>query len=119
MKIAVFAIVVVALMVGLFFFLRPKENSSSAKNLTIDLTLKDNQITSKNKTFTVTEGEKVTFRFISDRDEELHIHGYDITIPLKKNARSTATFTASQTGGFPIELHGAEKEVALLEVTPR
>lgn len=83
----------------------------------IELSIRNNSLEG-NKIIRVPVRTKVTFRVLSDTNDELHLHGYDITIPLITNGRTTATFTADKTGGFPIELHRVEKEVALFEVTP-
>lgn len=136
MRIALFLSVAVVLLAGLFVIFKPKQETSSTPKQeqlgvsiapsvttiperTFSLTIKNNAVIAPEKTLTVTEGEKVVVTITADTDEELHIHGYDLEVPLQKNIPKQITFTATLTGSFPIELHHAEAEIALLQVQPK
>jgi plastocyanin len=67
----------------------------------------------------VAEGDTVNWRVTSDEPDELHLHGYDMHLSLQAGKTETLTFVASRTGRFPIELHRADVELAVLEVYPR
>jgi plastocyanin len=61
-------------------------------------------------------GDTVKFTIISDADDELHIHGYDKTIPLKSGEFATVEFKADIPGKFEIELHETGALVTTLQV---
>lgn len=67
----------------------------------------------------VSEGERVTLRVRSDSADELHLHGYDISVPLPAGEEVVLKFVASKAGRFELELHGAHLELGALEVQPR
>jgi hypothetical protein len=67
----------------------------------------------------VAEGDTVSWRVTCDAPEEFHLHGYDMHLSLQAGKPQKLTFVASHTGRFPIELHRADVELAVLEVYPR
>jgi FtsP/CotA-like multicopper oxidase with cupredoxin domain len=67
----------------------------------------------------VTQGERVTLRVRSDAADELHLHGYDISVPLPAGEQVVLKFVASNAGRFELELHRAHLELGALEVHPR
>lgn len=67
----------------------------------------------------VQEGETVRIEVTSDMEDELHIHGLDKEILLKKNQPASIEFVADQTGRFIMELHESEKEIGAIEVSPK
>lgn len=64
------------------------------------------------------QGDVVDFRVRSDVDEELHVHGYDVTKALPAGKAVRVRFPADIEGRFEVELHGAHVQVARLEVQP-
>jgi hypothetical protein len=67
----------------------------------------------------VRAGETVELEVTSPRDDELHLHGYDLSLQLKAGVPGTLRFTAEHAGRFDVELHHAHAELAVLEVQPR
>lgn len=67
---------------------------------------------------TVRQGETVAFRVRHDTDEEVHVHGYDISRDLPAGETVTVRFEADITGIFEIELEGSHTLLARLEVRP-
>jgi FtsP/CotA-like multicopper oxidase with cupredoxin domain len=67
----------------------------------------------------VREGERVTLHVRSDAADELHLHGYDISVPLPAGEEVVLKFVASKAGRFELELHRAHRELGALEVHPR
>lgn len=65
-----------------------------------------------------TEGDTVTFRVVSDKAEEVHVHGYDIKKELEAGKPATMSFKASITGIFEIEFEGSAEQIAELRVDP-
>jgi hypothetical protein len=72
----------------------------------------------KVKTLTYNQGETVRFRVVSDKAEEVHIHGYDIKQELEANKPETVFFKATINGIFEIEFEGSATQIAELKVEP-
>jgi hypothetical protein len=70
------------------------------------------------KALTFEEGETVRFRVRSDVDEEIHVHGYDITKAVPAGETVTVAFKGDITGIFEIEMHGSGALLAQLKVVP-
>jgi hypothetical protein len=66
-----------------------------------------------------TEGDTVKFRVVSDADEEVHIHGYDIAKDLPAGKTVTVSFPADITGIFEIEYEHAGEQIGELRVDPK
>ena len=67
---------------------------------------------------TVKRGMKVSIRIVSDTAGVLHIHGYDITSPIRSTGTQEVGFSADETGVFEIELEGSHTLLAELTVEP-
>jgi len=65
-----------------------------------------------------TEGDTVRFRARSATDDEVHVHGYDISKDAPAGQTITMSFKADITGIFEIEFEHAQKEIAKLTVEP-
>lgn len=63
--------------------------------------------------------DEVLLTVRSDRDDELHLHGYNLHLHLKAGKPGTMRFTAKRTGRFSAELHKSDVEVLVLEIYPR
>ena len=91
----------------------------------IELTVNQRQISIPEQTLRVDEGERVELRIASDEAGELHLHGYDVTIPLQAGKTTTKVIDATVAGRFPIAAHGfgghshGHKPLFYLEVYPR
>jgi hypothetical protein len=70
------------------------------------------------KALTFEEGETVRFRVRSDVDEEIHVHGYNITKAVPAGETVNVAFKADITGIFEIEMHGSGALLAQLKVVP-
>jgi hypothetical protein len=66
----------------------------------------------------VNKGETVRFRVRSPKDEEVHIHGYDIKKNVKAGQTAKVSFKATIDGIFEIEFEGSAKQIAELRVDP-
>ncbi len=65
------------------------------------------------------EGQTVRFRVRSEGEEEIHVHGYDVTKAIPAgNKPVTVSFPADITGIFEIELHGTGEQIGQLRVDP-
>ena len=65
----------------------------------------------------VTKGDEVTIQVSSDQAGEVHVHGYEIEKPVKAGGTVEVPFTADIDGKFEIELHLAETEAQIAELT--
>jgi FtsP/CotA-like multicopper oxidase with cupredoxin domain len=70
-------------------------------------------------TIKVEEGDVVRLDLTVDAADRLHLHGYDLELPLRAGEPARLEFTASRTGRFTYELHHADIELGALEVYPR
>ena len=63
--------------------------------------------------------DEVTLNVLSDRADELHLHGYDLHLTLQPNQTATLKFVARRTGRFSFELHKDGVELGVLEIYPK
>lgn len=84
-----------------------------------ELVLQQGRLVSGPAVIGVTQGEAVILRITADHADELHLHGYDLALPLQAGVPATLAFTADRSGRFEIELHHAHRALAALEVQPR
>lgn len=67
----------------------------------------------------VVRNDEVVLTVRSDRDDELHLHGYNLHLHLKAGKPGTLRFTAKRTGRFSAELHKSETEIVIFEIYPK
>lgn len=80
-------------------------NALAEEPRVLELAMKGREIDVPEATLRVDQGEEVVFRISSDEAAELHLHGYDVTIPLRAGEASDVRFHADVAGRFPITLH--------------
>jgi FtsP/CotA-like multicopper oxidase with cupredoxin domain len=86
--------------------------------LQIELRIEQGQRTEGPEMIRVRQGERLSLRVLSDQDDELHLHGYDLRLVLRANMPAQLDFTARHSGRFEYELHGAHRTLGTLEVLP-
>lgn len=64
------------------------------------------------------QGQTVALTVRSDRNDELHLHGYDIAMPLVAGEPATMTVEATRSGRFEYEIHSLHAAIGALEVYP-
>ncbi len=119
----------VILLVGLFLVTKPKQpnnipqepqtSAALPQPKTFELSIKNKKLSSGSETINVTEGEKVVLKITSDIQEELHLHGYDISVDLEKDTPAELSFTASISGRFVFELEKSKTDLGAVEVAPK
>jgi hypothetical protein len=92
---------------------------SPARQKLFEIDIRDGKIVSGSPSLQVREGDEVTLKIISDRGDELHLHGYDLHAQLVAGEATTLAFTAARTGRFGLEMHHAHTELGTLDVYPR
>lgn len=66
----------------------------------------------------VRQGQQVKIEVISDRADELHLHGYDLHLSMEPGKVATMSLLAEHSGRFELELHKQHLTLAALEVHP-
>lgn len=61
-------------------------------------------------------GRRVIIEVTSDTDDEIHVHGYELTAPVTAGQPSQVTVDATIPGQFEVELHKAELQLFTLRV---
>lgn len=65
------------------------------------------------------EGDEVLLRIVTDRVDELHLHGYDLSASLQPGIVVELRFVADRAGRFEYELHHSHVELGAVEVQPK
>jgi uncharacterized cupredoxin-like copper-binding protein len=89
------------------------------KEKTFELLVKDGKLASGPAKMEVRMGEQVTLRIQSNASDELHVHGYDLKLPIKAGDTATLQFAATRSGRFELELHKRHARLGALEVYPQ
>jgi hypothetical protein len=63
--------------------------------------------------------DTVELTIVSDRADELHVHGYNLHAHLQPARPATLKFVAKRTGRFSFELHKSGLELGVFEIYPR
>ena len=114
---AVIVLVVVFVLGGLFFVLRPDTPEGTPQDRTFDVSIEDGEMSPAE--ISVNEDDNVTLRVSSDKPMELHLHGYDAEREVEPGETAKLRFEADITGRFEIEDHKSAKELGTLQVRPR
>ena len=109
--------VIVLVLGGLFFLLRPDSPPGGSQERMFDLSIEDGEMSPAE--ISVDEGDSVTLRVSSDEPMELHLHGYDVEQEVEPGKKARLHFEADLTGRFEIEDHESESELGVLQVRPR
>lgn len=81
--------------------------------------VKNGQRVSGPELVSVKVNDRVSLRLLSDRADELHLHGYDLHGETLADQPAMLGFVAEHAGRFGIELHKSGIELATLEVLPQ
>ena len=114
---AIIVLVVVLVLGGLYFLLRPDNPSGAPQERAFDVSVKGGEM--RPNEISVNKGDSVTLQVSSDQPIGLHIHGYDVEQEVEPGQSAELRFQADLTGRFEIEDHETEKELGVLQVRPR
>lgn len=67
---------------------------------------------------TATVGDEVVFTVKADSADEVHVHGYDKTLPLRPGRPATVRLRADIPGVFEVELEESRLVLTRLRVSP-
>jgi hypothetical protein len=74
------------------------------------------KVETANRRVRVDRGEAIRIRVQSDRNEEVHVHGYDLSRDVAPGKPATIEFTADAPGVFEVELEAAKLLLFELQV---
>ncbi|MBA8795325.1 FtsP/CotA-like multicopper oxidase with cupredoxin domain [Friedmanniella endophytica] len=94
----------------------PSASSSASAPVVITIKLVDGTVSPNGSKIDVRRGQTVRLDITSDHDDEVHVHGFDIEIPVTANTPVTKEFVADQPGSVEIESHEPEKIIAIMNV---
>ena len=69
-------------------------------------------------TISVRIGETVRFEVEADIADEIHVHGYDLSVETIPDEEVLVEFVADATGIFEVEIEGLALHIVDIEVTP-
>jgi hypothetical protein len=98
----------------------PDDSPSPEPSMTaevIEISLKDGKVTPSGDRVALPKGTVLRLRITSDRQDELHVHGYDIGIAVKPGGTVTRDITLDKVGRFEIESHEPPLTVIQLVVS--
>lgn len=113
---AILALVVLAFFaVGGYLVFRSTGGGGQAVSL--HLAVSGGRITPANPS--VRQGDMVTMTITADKQEEIHLHGYDIAFEVPSPGGSvTRTFKADKSGSFEMEIENTGAHLTWFTVNP-
>lgn len=93
--------------------------SSPAAGEVHQITIKysNGQVSGDTGRVTVASGEQVRLTVSSDVDDEVHVHGYNLTQDVTPDKPATITFRATVPGVFEVELEHRGKQLFTFQVS--
>jgi hypothetical protein len=85
----------------------------------IALEVRDGHLVSGPARISVPAGTPLTLQITSDHADELHLHGYDLTLTLQAGVPAELSWVADRSGRFEYELHHHHTALGVLEVQPQ
>lgn len=75
--------------------------AGAARAATASLTLEGGELVGDSDTFRFTEGDEIIILWMSDEAVELHLHGYDLTVPVARGRPERCGSRGPLRAGFP------------------
>jgi hypothetical protein len=91
--------------------------SSRPKVKDIIVSVKDGKVTPALDRVKVDKGMTVKILVNSDKEDEVHVHGYEKESAVSPTVPAIIVFTADKTGEFEVETHKSSKVLFLLQVS--
>jgi hypothetical protein len=83
----------------------PLPEPAAAADVRFELQIKERKVVG-DEVIRVTQGQIVEMVWTTDEETNVHIHGYEIHIPVSPDKPAEVTFEAHATGRFPVTSHG-------------
>lgn len=130
-KLILFITVGIAILAMLFWLLRPvapvpelrtqdqaQDQAQTQQPQIFLFTVVDGKRTTGPAVVEVPVNTKISLQVDSDKPDELHVHGYDLSKQIAPGKIQSLNFVADRSGRFAVELHGAHAELTTLQVQP-
>ncbi len=114
-RVLVIAVVVIAF-IAIGGYLVQRGTGTGGQQVRLNLKVAGSTMTPDNPT--AHANDTVTMTITADKDEEIHLHGYDIPFECKANQPLTKTFKADKTGDFDMEIEETSTPLGKLTVRP-
>jgi hypothetical protein len=108
--------VIVCVLGGLFFLLRPDNRDAGPQERTFGVSIADGEMSPEE--ISAREGNRVLISIELGEPIELHLHDYDIEREVGPGEPGRLSFEADLMGRFEIENHETEEELGELQVRP-
>ena len=116
-------------LLGLFMlagFAAIPAGAGAADTVMFELSITGYELSTAEDVLRVHEGDRVEIHLQSDTATIVHLHGYNIEVPVSPGVAGKMAFEANATGRFPVMLHGKHSDggnrdgaLFYLEVQPR
>lgn len=93
--------------------------AAQAEERVVDVVVQGGKPTGGARTVRLARDDQVVLNVRADTDDELHLHGYNMHLHLKRGQPATLRFIAKRTGRFSAELHKADTELVVFEIYPK
>jgi hypothetical protein len=94
----------------------PTESPSPAGGPSFAVAYAAGEISGDTGRLRVPAGSNVLITVTSDTADEIHLHGYDVSVPVAPGAPATVEFTADIPGVFELELEQLGRQLAAIQV---
>lgn len=84
---------------------QPPDQSQLPAEQTISVRISDGKVDGVPARVEVDRGTRIRIEVTNDRSDELHVHGYDKTVPLTAGSPAAVAFVADLPGVFEVETH--------------
>lgn len=85
--------------------------------IAVEVTLTGGKAEPNGQRVELVRGQHLVLTITSDRDDEVHVHGFDLEIPVRSGASVTRDILMDRVGRFEVESH--EPVLTLLVLTVR
>ena len=90
--------------------------SSTGQNVNLSVDITGSKMTPDK--LTAHQNDSITLKLTADKEEEIHLHGYDYKFEMKPGEAQTKTFKADKSGSFEIEIEDSSTHLGELDVLP-
>lgn len=93
--------------------------AAAAETMTVDLVVAGGKRVSGPNLIKLKRDDVLVLTVVSDRADNLHVHGYDVQLDLHAGRPASLRLVARRTGRFGFELHRSGLELGVLEIYPK
>ena len=94
----------------------PTTTTAAFSGTLIEAKVTGDQVDTASRRVKISRGEKVRIQVEADRNEEVHLHGYDLSSDVAPGEPAVIEFTADAPGVFEVELEEAALKLFELQV---